>query len=91
MRVKHVQHTACKLLIAIEDNPKEILFTTPISVSATVIPRSGNILSYGLLNSGNFDTITSPMLIIGAEPDTDGFNLTLADLQHKHLQHWIYS
>lgn len=57
----------------------EIAFVTPIALSATTIPHAGDILSYGYLNEGAFDTITSPMLITGIEPNQEGYTLTLVD------------
>lgn len=58
---------------------KTITFTDPILLTASVIPHPGDTLSYGYLDSGEFDTITSPMLITGIEPDDEGFELTLVD------------
>lgn len=56
-----------------------ITFVTPILLSAAAIPHPGDILSYGFRNGGAFDTITSPMLIAGIEPDKEGFTLSLVD------------
>lgn len=57
----------------------EIEFITPIDPTGPAVPHQGDILSYGYLNSGAFDTITAPMLITGIDPTDEGFTLTLID------------
>ena len=54
---------------------KEITLTQPLSLASAVIPHAGDILSYG----DKKETVTSPMLITGIQPDNDGYTLTLVD------------
>ena len=65
--------------IADEISPVEIELVTPIALTAPVIPHAGDVLSYGLLSSGTFDTITTPMLIAGVTPNDQGHTLQLVD------------
>lgn len=58
---------------------KEIYFDTPIPSSAAMKPKQGDVLSYG---TGE-NTVTEPFLITGAEPDADGYTLTLVDYSPK--------
>lgn len=57
----------------------EILFITPLSVNANHVPHAGDVLSYGYLNDGAFETITSPYLIASMEPTDNGFKLSCVD------------
>lgn len=57
----------------------EIQFTEPFSVSSSVIPHAGDVLSYGYIQDGEFDTITSEYLITGIEPSNGSVTLTLID------------
>lgn len=57
----------------------EIQFTTPFPVSSTVIPHAGDVLSYGYIEGGEFDRITSEYLITGIEPGDSTVTLTLID------------
>ncbi len=57
----------------------EIAFTTPFPVSSAVIPHAGDVLSYGYLENGEFDRITSEYLITGIEPHDNSVTLTLID------------
>ena len=57
----------------------EINFITPIDPMGAAVPHPGDIISYGYLNAGEFDTITSPMLISGIDNTDTGFTLTLVD------------
>lgn len=54
----------------------ELLFVEPIALNATTIPHAGDVLSYGYLNNGAFDTITTPFLIAGVEPTSNGYRMT---------------
>jgi len=54
---------------------KEIEFTEPIALTSPIQPHAGDILSYGYQT----ETVTSPMLITGIQPDDDGYTLTLVD------------
>ena len=54
---------------------KEITLTQPLPLASAVIPHAGDILSYGYKK----ETVTSPMLITGIQPDNDGYTLTLVD------------
>lgn len=54
----------------------EILFVEPIARDAERIPHAGDVLSYGYLNNGAYDTITSPFLIYGLEPTSKGYKMT---------------
>lgn len=58
---------------------KEIYFETSIASSSAAKPKQGDVLSYGTGES----TITEPFLITGAEPDADGYTLTLVDYSPK--------
>ena len=58
---------------------EEIVLTDPISIDAATIPHAGDILSYGYIEDGEFDKITSEYLITGIEPKSDGVTLTLID------------
>ena len=55
---------------------KEILFTRPIPRDSERVPHAGDVLSYGYLNNGAFDTITSQYLIYGVEPTSKGYKMT---------------
>lgn len=57
----------------------EIYFTVPIAVGAAAIPHAGDVLSYGYLNGGAFDTITTPMIIVDISPEGVGFALSLTN------------
>lgn len=57
----------------------EITLGTPIPEDNEVRPRPGDILSYGYLNGGAFDTVTSPMLIAEVAPEGKGYALSLVD------------
>ena len=57
----------------------EIEFVVPIPLDDPAIPHTGDILSYGYLNAGAFDTITTPMLITAIEADGEGYALSLVD------------
>lgn len=57
----------------------QISFVVPIALGAAAVPHPGDILSYGTLNSGAFDTIASSMLITGIDQDKEGFTLSLVD------------
>lgn len=54
----------------------EILFVTPITTTAAAIPHPGDVLSYGYLNAGEFDTITTPLLIAAVEPTGNGYKMS---------------
>ena len=54
---------------------KEITLTQPLPLASAVVPHAGDILSYGYKK----ETVTSPMLITGIQPDNDGYTLTLVD------------
>lgn len=54
---------------------KEIEFKEPIPLTSPIQPHAGDILSYGYQT----ETVTSPMLITGIQPDDDGYTLTLVD------------
>ena len=53
----------------------------PIEITEDIIlPEAGNILSFGYLNEGAFDSVTNVMKIVGIEPNGDnGITLDLAD------------
>lgn len=58
----------------------EISFTVPIdTTTAEIIPFAGDVLSYGYLNAGAFDTITSEMLITEIGRADNGYELKLVD------------
>ena len=57
----------------------EIQFTTPFPVSSSVIPHAGDVLSYGYIEDGEFDRITSEYLITAIEPSDGSVTLTLID------------
>ena len=57
----------------------EISFIEPFSVESSVIPHAGDVLSYGYLDNGEFDRITSPYLITGIEPGENDVTLQLID------------
>lgn len=57
----------------------EIQFTTPFPVSSSVIPHEGDVLSYGYIEDGEFDRITSEYLITAIEPADGKVTLTLID------------
>ena len=61
---------------AVSGRTTEIEFVTPIALSAAAIPHPGDVLSFGYLNNGNFDTITTPFLIASLEPTGDGYRMT---------------
>lgn len=54
---------------------KEITLTQPLPLTSAVVPHAGDILSYGYKK----ESVTSPMLITGIQPDNDGYTLTLVD------------
>ncbi|MFA5706712.1 MAG: hypothetical protein WDA41_10195 [Candidatus Neomarinimicrobiota bacterium] len=57
-----------------------IVFVTPIdTLSSSVVPRSGDILSYGYLDDGEFNTITNEMLITNMAQTERGYRLDLVD------------
>jgi len=56
-----------------------VALVTPISTTADVIPHAGDTLSYGLLDSGSFGTITNPMMIAGMSQTERGWKLELVD------------
>lgn len=57
----------------------EILFVEPIPLNASAIPHAGDILSYGYLDNGAFDKITSAFLIMSLEPTKNGYKMTCVD------------
>lgn len=57
----------------------EITFVDPILATADIIPHAGDILSYGYLNAGEFDTITSEMMITNLEQTDRGYRVELVD------------
>lgn len=57
----------------------EIEFETPFPTTSSVIPHSGDVLSYGYIEDGEFDSITSEYLITGIEPRDNSVTLTLID------------
>ena len=57
----------------------EIVFSTPFSISSAVIPHAGDVLSYGYIEDGEFDRITSEYLITAIEPSDGSVTLTLID------------
>lgn len=85
MIIQCIADTYCtplsKQYTAIADGmAKTVTFSTPINtLTAPAIPHAGDILSYGYLDSGSFDTITSPMLITGIDRDDTGYVLSLVD------------
>lgn len=59
---------------------RAIYFFNPLADDGGIMPQSGNILSFGLLNeNGEFDRITNEMKITAVKPDSDGWSLTLKD------------
>ena len=80
--IQCVSDTDCTPLAkAIEQGGRtsEIQFTTPFPVSSAVIPHAGDVLSYGYIEDGEFDRITSEYLITGIEPGDSTVTLTLLD------------
>lgn len=62
------------------DNTHTILtFEDPVDD----IVSTGDILSYGYLNEGSFDTITTPLIITGFEPSDDGYTLYLTNYDER--------
>lgn len=57
----------------------EIAFATPFPVSSSVIPHAGDVLSYGYIEDGEFDKITSEYLITAIEPSNGTVTLSLID------------
>lgn len=68
-----------KKLLASGERTKEISLESSIPASTAAKPKQGDVLSYGTGES----TITEPFLITGAEPDADGYTLTLVDYSPK--------
>ena len=57
-----------------------ITFTVPIdTTTASVIPHAGDIFSYGLLDAGEFNTITNEMMITNMSQTERGYRLDLVD------------
>lgn len=57
-----------------------ITFTVPIdTTTASVIPHAGDNLSYGLLDAGEFNTITNEMMITNMSQTERGYRLDLVD------------
>ena len=54
----------------------EILFVEPIPLNASAIPHAGDVLSYGYLDAGAFNKITTPFLIMSLEPTKNGYKMT---------------
>ena len=57
----------------------EIQFETPFPISSAVIPHAGDVLSYGYIEDGQFDRITSEYLITAIEPNNGSVTLSLID------------
>ena len=57
----------------------ELYFKNPVSASASVIPHSGDILSYGY----GAQTVTSPMLLTEVSPTEKGYTLKLIDYDER--------
>ena len=85
MVIQCVSDTYCtplaKAYTAVSDGyVTEVSFTVPIdTTTAPVVPFAGDVLSYGYLNDGAFDTITSEMLITEIGRADNGYELKLVD------------
>ncbi len=64
--------------VTVDSTGYVLTFNPPIAVTSVTI-SPGDILSYGYLNAGQFDRISSPYIISGFEPNDDGYTLELID------------
>ena len=82
MCIRHLLYTTCKSIHGCFRwvRHRDILHRFPIdTTTAETLPFAGDVLSYGYLNEGAFDTITSEMLITEIGRGDNGYELKLVD------------
>ncbi|QQO10212.1 phage tail protein [Breznakiella homolactica] len=60
-------------------NQNILEFETPVPVNDPRAPQTGNYVSVGLLENGDFHRVTNKMIINGCNPTESGYELTLVD------------